>query len=150
MNSCSSESSEIAEATTTTEKLVHYQHNAIEVEAMDLINEYRISIGLNALKRVSLISLKSQIHNFYMIENNVISHDGFVSRSNELSVALGATNIGENIAYNFNSPVGALAAWIASPAHKENLEGDYTHFGISVTECPETGKKYYTNIFAKI
>ena len=31
----------------------------------------------------------------------------------------------------------------------ENIEGDFTHFGISVKTNPTTGKKYYTNIFMK-
>ena len=153
MNSCSSDSSEtqpLQTANTTTEKVVNYNYSSAEVEAMNLINDYRVSVGLNALERIDFISVKSEEHNSYMIENNVVSHDGFVSRSEDIIKALGAKKVGENIAYNFNTPQSALAAWIASPGHKENLEGNYTHFGIAIKEDPETGKKYYTNIFARI
>ncbi|MFM2214454.1 MAG: hypothetical protein RL427_1822, partial [Bacteroidota bacterium] len=29
------------------------------------------------------------------------------------------------------------------------IEGDFTHFGVSVTSDPVTGRKYYTNMFMK-
>ena len=35
-----------------------------------------------------------------------------------------------------------------SAGHKANIEGDFTHFGISIRTNAE-GKKYYTNIFVK-
>lgn len=150
MSSCSSDSSEAPVVAATTQKTVNYNYNAAEIETMNLINDYRVSIGLNTLERINFISLKSEEHDFYMIENNVVSHDGFVSRSNAIIKTLGAKKVGENIAYNYNSPQAALAAWLASPAHKENIEGNFTHFGIAIKENPATGKKYYTNIFAKI
>jgi uncharacterized protein YkwD len=57
--------------------------------------------------------------------------------------------VAENIAYNYSTSNSALIAWLNSPWHKENLDGDYTHFGISISVNPENGKKYYTNIFMK-
>jgi uncharacterized protein YkwD len=62
---------------------------------------------------------------------------------------LGAKSVSENIAYNYNSPQAALDAWLKSPSHKANIEGNFTHFGLSI-RVSEDGKKYYTNIFAKI
>ncbi|WP_277874299.1 CAP domain-containing protein [Flavobacterium cauense] len=41
-----------------------------------------------------------------------------------------------------------VTAWINSPAHKANMEGDYTHFGIAVKTNPE-GKLYFTNMFIR-
>jgi uncharacterized protein YkwD len=46
-------------------------------------------------------------------------------------------------------PESAFSAWMNSPAHKANIEGDYTHFGMSVTTDTQTGRKYYTNMFIK-
>jgi uncharacterized protein YkwD len=63
---------------------------------------------------------------------------------------LGALKVSENIAYNYNSPQGAFDAWLNSPEHSENIEGDFTNFGISIRENPVNHKKYYTNIFEKI
>ena len=55
-----------------------------------------------------------------------------------------------NIAYNYNSAQGAFDAWMNSPGHRENIEGDFTHFGLSIRENPVNGRKYYTNIFVKM
>jgi uncharacterized protein YkwD len=84
-----------------------------------------------------------------MITTNVVSHDGFVARSENIMSVLGAKKVAENIAYNYSTSQAALNAWLNSPTHKENLVGDFTHFGISIRLNAE-GKKYYTNIFAKI
>ncbi|WP_367753242.1 CAP domain-containing protein [Flavobacterium sp. WC2430] len=150
LNSCSSNSSEANPVEAKSEVVVNYTYTASEIEAMDLINEYRVSVGLNSLEKINHISYKSEEHDKYMITNNVVNHDDFVARSENIIKVLGAKTVGENIAYNYNSPQAAVTAWLNSPAHKDNIEGNFTHFGISIRENPTTGKKYYTNIFAKI
>lgn len=147
MNSCSPESAE--ETSASAEKAMTYTYNSTEVETMTLINEYRVSVGLSELKEINHISYKSEQHDHYMIENNVVNHDDFVSRSENIMEVLGAKKVSENIAYNYNSPKGALDAWLKSPTHKKNIEGDFTHFGLSIRVNAD-GKKYYTNIFAKL
>lgn len=150
MNSCSSDSSEDTADLTTQVVVENYTYSEAELETMKLINEYRVSIGLNALEKINHISYKSEEHDFYMIDKNVVSHDGFVERSENIMKVLGAKTVGENIAYNYNSPKAAVAAWLKSPAHKQNMEGNYTHFGIAIKQDAANGKNYYTNIFAKI
>ena len=149
MNSCSSDSSENSTSSASTQNAMSYTYNSSEIETMALINAYRVSIGLNELKEINHISYKSEEHDHYMIENNVVNHDDFVSRSENIMKVLGAKSVAENIAYNYNSPQAALSAWLKSPAHKENIEGNFTHFGLSI-RVNSDGKKYYTNIFAKI
>ena len=145
--SCSSDSSE---GSSTDNKLVTtYNYNDSELKLVTLINDYRASIGLNTLEVINHISYKSQEHNIYMIDNNVVNHDYFHQRSNNLIQVLGADRVGENIAYNYQTPESAMSAWLNSPGHKANIEGDYTHLGISVTVDETTGKKYYTNMFMK-
>lgn len=146
-NSCSSDT---AEGVNDSELVSDYTYNDTELEVLQLVNKYRISIGLNALEKVNHISFKSEEHDYYMIANKVVNHNNFVVRSENIISVLGAKKVGENVAYNFNSAEAVLQAWLASPTHKENIEGDYTHFGIAVKIDAETGKKYYTNIFAKI
>lgn len=126
-----------------------YDYSADEVKLGQLINDYRVSIGLNPLEMINHISYKSQEHNIYMIDNNVVSHAFFEQRAENLVEVLGATNVGENIAYNFSTPSSVLYAWLNSPGHKANIEGDYTDFGISITVNEATGRKYYTNMFMK-
>ena len=149
MNSCSSDSSENSTSSASTQNAMSYTYNSSEIETMALINAYRVSIGLNELKEINHISYKSEEHDHYMIENNVVNHDDFVSRSENIMKVLGAKSVAENIAYNYNSPQAALSAWLKSPAHRENIEGNFTHFGLSI-RVNSDGKKYYTNIFAKI
>jgi uncharacterized protein YkwD len=130
--------------------ILNYDYSPVELETMTLINNYRISIGLNALEKINHISHKSEEHDQYMISNNVVNHDDFESRSSNLIKVLGAKKVSENIAYNYNSAKGAFDAWLKSESHKETIEGDFTHFGISIRENPSNGKKYYTNMFVKI
>lgn len=147
MNSCSPDD---ATDTSSEARLVQdYSYNATEIELAKQINDYRISIGLNALETVNHISYKSEEHNEYMIANNVVNHDFFQERSQNIIQVLGAVKVNENVAYNYITPEAALHAWLNSPGHKANIEGEFTHFGISVTVNPENGKKYYTNIFMK-
>ena len=147
MMSCSSDSTE--DVTANSAVITNYNYSPEELALVDEINEYRVSEGLNSLQVINHISFKSEEHNEYMIDNNVVNHDGFSQRANNIMEVLGAVKVGENIAYNFSSPAAALHAWKNSPGHKANLDGDYTHFGVSITINPETGKRYYTNIFMK-
>lgn len=147
MVSCSSDATD--ETTTDARLIENYDYNTTELELADLINDYRVSVGLNALEKINHVSSKSEEHNEYMIANNVVNHDYFQQRSQNIIQVLGAVKVNENVAYNYISPEAALNAWLNSEGHKANIEGDFTHFGISVRTDPETGKKYYTNIFIK-
>ncbi|WP_264564045.1 CAP domain-containing protein [Flavobacterium sp. N3904] len=149
MTSCSSdENSDAVEAKLPI--VTVYNYSPDEIQTMSLINNYRVSIGLNALEKINHVSYKSEEHDNYMIANNVVNHDDFVARSENIIKALGAKRVSENIAYNYNSAQGAFDAWLNSPGHKENIEGDFTHFGISIRENPVNHRKYYTNIFVKM
>ena len=149
--SCSSDSTDDLTVPAQNAALVqNYEYTPAELELADVINEYRASIGLNALQTINHISYKSEEHNVYMIKNNVVNHDLFDQRSQNIIQVLGATKVNENVAFNYVSADTALQAWLASPGHRANIEGEFTHFGISIRENSVTGKKYYTNIFIKI
>jgi uncharacterized protein YkwD len=136
--------------TTTDSSDVSYTYSTIETDVLDLINAHRVDLGLQSLEKIDYISYKAEEHTNYMIENNTLSHDNFTSRSEDLMSVLGATKVGENVAYNYNSTADAVfTAWLNSSSHKANIEGDYTNFGISIRE-DSNGKMYYTNIFVKI
>ena len=147
MISCSTDAKEEASADMTL--VTNYDYSQDELKLAQVINEYRVSHGLNTLEIVNHISYKSLEHNEYMIDNNVVNHDYFNQRAENIIEVLGAVKVGENIAYNFSTPNAALYAWLKSPGHKANLDGDYSHFGISITVNPTNGKKYYTNMFMK-
>ena len=127
----------------------NYDYQPDEIELIHLINAYRVSIGLNELQIINHISYKSEEHNEYMIANNVVNHDLFDERAQNIIQVLGAVKVNENVAYNFSTSNSVLHAWLASPGHKANIEGDFTHFGLSIRENPTNGNKYYTNIFIR-
>ena len=152
MNSCASDSVDSVsnkELSVSSAVVTDYTYDQSELETMKLINEYRVSIGLNELKAINHISFKSDEHNAYMITNKVVNHDDFVARSENIIKVLGAIKVSENVAYNYNNSNSVLNAWLNSPDHKKNLDGEYTHIGISISINPANGKKYYTNMFMR-
>ncbi|WP_235935434.1 CAP domain-containing protein [Flavobacterium ichthyis] len=151
MFSCSSDSDSETSVLTAEEVtlVTEFDYDEFELRLMSNINDYRKSKNLPELLPIAHISYKSEEHNEFMIANNVVSHDNFEERSQNLIQVLGAYRVSENVAYNFNSTGAVLNAWLASPGHKANIEGDFSHFGIAVSINPETGRKYYTNMFIK-
>jgi len=144
MISCSSDSSEV-----TAPIVEEFAYSDTEIDLMNKINNHRASQGLSELQPINHVSFKSAEHNDYMIKNDVVGHHLFEQRANNIKQVLGAVRVSENIAYNYHSNSGVLNAWLMSEGHKENIEGDYTHFGISIKINPANGRKYYTNIFMK-
>ena len=151
MNSCSNDSNESEDSTSSTPEVLvtDYVYNQSELALIQLVNDYRLSIGLNALQEVNHISYQSSLHNEYMIANNVMNHNGFDKRAQNIMKFLNAKSVAENVAYEYSTSESAFNAWLVSSGHKANIEGDYTHFGIAV-KADAKGKKYYTAIFAKI
>jgi uncharacterized protein YkwD len=145
LTSCSSENEGGNEPIETAK---NYTHNASELDLLDKVNAYRVSIGLNPLQIIEHISYKSSEHNDYMVANQTVTHEGFEQRKENLQNVLGAYRVGENVAFAFATAQSTVSAWVNSPSHKANLEGDYTHFGASIRMDSE-GRKYYTNMFIK-
>ena len=149
--SCSSESTdETPQVETSSNYTVNnnYTYSPIETEIANLVNQYRISKGLNPLEKINHISNVSEGHDDYMISINTLTHALFAQREENLRTTLGAIAVGENIACNFSTAQSVVTAWVNSPAHKANMEGNYTHFGIAVKTNAE-GKMYFTNMFIR-
>ncbi|ULC58105.1 CAP domain-containing protein [Flaviramulus sp. BrNp1-15] len=147
LSSCSSENLD-DKADTIELKLITPQAKAIEVEILDLINDHRLSLGLNPLSDMSIVKSVAFSHTDYMVDHDEVSHANFYTRSKYLKENAGAKEVTENVAYGYSSAQGVVNAWLKSDSHKENLEGDFTNFDISA-EKNEDGRWYYTNIFIK-
>ena len=52
------------------------------------------------------------------------------------------------MAYGYSNAQSMVNAWLNSPTHKEVIEGNSTHFDISI-DSGNLGRKYATNIFIK-
>ncbi|AEH02498.1 CAP domain-containing protein [Lacinutrix sp. 5H-3-7-4] len=142
--SCSSDSSE--EFSNEKEFVVIPESKTIEIEILELINEYRIANGFNSLAPMDAIKGQAFSHSDYMVETNNVSHDNFYSRKAYLINNAGAKTVTENVAYGFTNARSVVDAWLNSEGHKANIEGDFTNFEVSAEQNDE-GKWYYTNIF---
>lgn len=122
----------------------------IEAEILSLINNHRIEIGLKTLD-TSLDIIKSQTssHTNYMIDHKKVSHDNFINREVFLESFTGAVSVAENVAYGYSDAETLVNAWLNSPGHRRNIEGNFTHFQITGKK-DENGIWYYTNIFVRI
>lgn len=146
--SCSTDSFEDEMASISEEELVVPESKSIEVQILELINNHRLSKGLNPLKSMTVIKSTAHSHTDYMVDIQKVSHDNFFARSNYLKDNAGAKRVSENVAYGFTKAESVVRAWIKSEAHRKNIEGDFTNFEVSAEQDVE-GKWYYTNIFIK-
>ncbi len=129
-------------------KATELEAKTIEVEILDLINDHRLSLGLNPLIDMMLVKSVAYTHTDYMVDNDEVSHANFFERSNYLKQNAGAQKVSENVAYGYSSAESVVRAWLKSEGHKANIEGDFTNFDVSA-EVNAEGKWYYTNIFIK-
>ncbi|MBE9490178.1 MAG: CAP domain-containing protein [Bacteroidetes bacterium] len=146
--SCSTDSLEEDKIEALTSASYVPEAKVIEIEILELLNNHRLSIGLNPLNNMSTIKAQAYGHTDYMIDKSEVSHDGFLARKEALISYAGASRVGENVAYAYSSSESVVNAWINSDGHRHIIEGDYTDFDISA-EKDANGKYYYTNIFIK-
>ena len=121
--------------------------DAFAQEILVEVNKHRESIGLSQLAYNNDSKVKAIEHSKYMATKNQISHDNFFQRSDYLK-AKGAARVSENVAYGYRSPKEVVSAWLKSESHKEAIEGDFTHSGLSVVKN-EKGIAFFTQIFIK-
>ena len=145
--SCSTESA-AEDKINSIEVPVAPEAKQIEIEIMELINQHRILEGLNPLNDHDTVKAVAYTHTDYMIEEDNVSHDNFFQRKQSLQANASANVVSENVAYGFSNAQSVVGAWLNSPSHKENIEGDFTDFDISAEQNSE-GKWYFTNIFIK-
>ncbi|MGJ8593631.1 MAG: CAP domain-containing protein [Aquaticitalea sp.] len=120
----------------------------IEIEIIERINEYRISIGLNSLETLNVIKSVALTQTDYMIGINNINHDNFEIRRSSLIKNANATAVSENVAYGFTTAEGVVNAWLKSSSHRAVIEGNSTQFDISA-EQNSRDIWFCTNIFIK-
>lgn len=129
---------------------IEVRYESIDLEVLELLNEYRISNGLQALKLLTPISVEAIIHNDFMISENKISHTNFYTRKQKIIEKTNAVAVSEILATGFTSAESVVNAWLNSPSHKASIDdARYNYVGVSTKKDPN-GKYYFTNIFAKI
>lgn len=148
LTSCSKDSVEEIDSANLTAQPAPIAYTDIEHDVLELVNNYRLAQGLTSLQYLDEGSVQAASHNQHMIENNEVCHDFFGNRYQALVKSVNAKAVSENVAFGYRTADAVVNAWIKSDGHRKNLEGEHTHFGISVKEGKD-GKLYFTNIFVK-
>lgn len=124
--------------------------NAYEKEILDLVNKHRSDRRKKTLKWHDQAIIEAQEHSQDMAAFRLpLGHIGSSARYARIR-ANDPDNIsrtGENVAKNSNAQK-AFNAWLFSPGHRRNIEGDYTHTGIGAVKSAN-GSWYFTQIFLK-
>lgn len=119
-------------------RVLGYAANISPTEVINLTNQERINGGLAALNINERLNQAARAKGEHMLANDYWAHvapDGtepwyfFSQAGYEYRYA------GENLARDFSNPSSAVAAWMASPSHRENLMSSrYSEMGIAVVE----------------
>lgn len=114
------------------------------------MNRYRRERGLAPLTLDARISEQARRHSVAMATGGVrVGHEGFKDRirimQHVMKVGGSAENVG--MSQGYAAPARqTVAGWLASPAHRENIEGRYHSTGIGVVRN-RAGEIYFTQIF---
>lgn len=114
------------------------------------INQYRSTLNLAPLSLNVRISQEAAIHSHNMAQRKVeFSHQGFENRAEALVKDIPYLGVAENVAYNqgYHDPVReAVAGWIRSDHHRQNITGKYNLTGVGVAKNQQ-GEYYFTQLF---
>lgn len=123
-----------------------------ESDVIRLVNEYRNSIGLNALVERYDIRNVARAHSQDMAARNYFSHadpEGHRAAYRLAQAGIVWTYGGENLAAGYPSTSEAFAAWMASPGHRKNIENPiWEHTGVGYAFGPSSAdRNYWTQLF---
>ena len=123
---------------------------SMSVDIINLVNQIRQSKHLRPLKLLEVASEEAIRHSQDMAAKRVpFGHDGFKQRAIILANELkGSSATGENVATGRMSAKEVITAWLKSPPHRANIEGDFTYTGVGVARDGR-GMLYYTQLFVK-
>lgn len=152
LSSCSNYENFAGYESTSEDSLEQYtlasskNHSTLEDELFEMINTYRASIGLNEMEFESTTYYYATLHTDYMISKGNTSHDNFTQRAENISKRTGAVFVAENVARNYDTIEEAFEAWLESPGHRVNIEGEYNYSAISINQN-SNGDLYFTQLF---
>jgi uncharacterized protein YkwD len=123
----------------------------LERQIHDLVNDRRGDRGLPTLQWDGRIADAARQHSEAMASGRrPFGHDGFEARAAALGSVMPMRSMAENVAYDSRdgSRLASLVVegWIASPGHRQNIEGAFSRTGIGVARGAD-GTRYFTQIF---
>jgi len=122
----------------------------MENDILFYINKYRRSKGLAELQMTNVIANEAAKHSANMAARRVaFGHTGFENRVSAIAKSLGTVSAAaENVADGKLTAQQVVDGWIHSPAHKKNIEGNYSLTGIGLAK-DAGGIIYFTQIFVR-
>ena len=124
--------------------------SAQERSLLALTNAERTKAGLSPLRAAPILSRAARAHAANMAHQQKLDHtlDGKTFAQRIADTGYSASAVGENIAQAGNDPGEAIAIWMKSPTHKDNLlNPGYHEIGVGIA-VDAKGLVYYTLIFA--
>jgi uncharacterized protein YkwD len=125
---------------------------ALERSIHNQIDRYRQSLNLPSLKIDPTVSAQARAHSEEMAQSGILSHtmDSVDSpreslRQRQRKYPTAAENIASIQDYS-QPDLLAVQDWLASPAHKQNILGNYNLTGIGVAKNSQ-GEYFFTQIF---
>ncbi len=119
-------------------KILGYASNIPPAKVIELTNQKRAEEGVGALEYNAVLAQAAKEKGEDMLAKDYWAHvspDGTLPWNFFTDAGYKYKYAGENLARDFSDPVSAVAAWIASPSHKENLlSSKYQHIGVAVVE----------------
>lgn len=127
------------------------EYGALERELFQRVSLHRDSMNLPRLRYDERLAAIAREHSRAMASGAVpFSHANFQERVRQ-SLELGYLSLGENVAFNDYAPDTtarvAVTGLVASPPHRETMEGDWLQSGVGVARGA-AGTWYYTQLFA--
>jgi uncharacterized protein YkwD len=124
----------------------------LEIAVGARINEYRVSVKKPPFQNSEELTEIARGHSRDMAAGRVgFGHDGLKRRAAKISASIGMAGLAENISMHRRSSGfvdAALAQWLGSRLHKQNIDGDYDLTGVGAARSAD-GIVYFTQIFVK-
>lgn len=118
----------------------------LEQELLGVVNDHRVSLGLNTLEFNEVAYKYANAHTDYMIAKGSLSHDNFSARASNIYAEVEAELVAENVAKEYVTASEAFEGWYLSASHKKTMEGQFTHTAVSVKKDAD-GVFYFTQLF---
>ena len=121
----------------------------IEQRVHELVNGYRVSIGLQAMEYSEAVAIIARQHSQAMAAGrSSMSHEGVQARQRATENVIPLKGFAENIAVNTyladGAPQAALDNWLKSDAHRTAIQGPFDLTGIGSAQDAD-GTFYFTH-----
>jgi len=122
-----------------------------EATVVEQANVERKKVDVPPLTMNPLLSDAARAHALNMAKQDKLEHtlDGKTADERVTAVGYKWSATGENIGWNARTAKDAVASWMDSPPHKENmLNPEYTEIGVGVAVNAK-GERYWVQVFGK-